>query len=205
MKKILPLSQAFLFIMILLLAGCASMPSFRFYALTPLDQQETKPVSPEAAIPVSIRIAPVEIPDYLDRPQIVTWNGKNELQLAELDRWAGALKENIAVVLAENLTLLLGSDRIFAYPRVRAEKTDYLLALRILRLDCTPGDRVLLKTQWTIYAGQDITGTTHMATFVEPLNDSRYETLVAAVSHALGKVSREIAQKLPAKVTPQTP
>lgn len=205
MKKLLPLSRAFLFIMILLLSGCAGGPSSRFYTLTPLDQQEIKPASPEAASSVSLRIAPVEIPDYLDRPQIVTRDGKNELQLAEFDRWAGSLRENIAAVLAENLTLLLGTDRIFTYPRVRAEKTDYLLALKILRLDCTPGDRVLLKAQWTIYAGQEMAGATRMATFTEPLPDGRYETLVAAVSHALGQVSREIAKQLPAKGNPQTP
>jgi uncharacterized lipoprotein YmbA len=205
MKIRLPLSQAFLFATILLLAGCASVPSSRFYTLTPLDQQEIKPISPEAALPVSIRIAPVEIPDYLDRPQIVTRDGKNELQLAELDRWGGSLKENIAAVLAENLTLLLGSDRIFTYPRMRAEKTDYLLALRILRLACTPGDRVLMKAQWTIYAGQYVTGTTHMATFTEPLSDGRYETLVAAISHALAQVSREIAQGIPARNNIQKP
>jgi len=143
-----------------------------------------------------VTVAPVEIPDYLDRPQIVTRDGRNELQLAEFDRWAGSLRENITTVLAENLSLLLGSDRIFVYPRVRAEKTDYLLALRVLRLDCVPGDKALLKVQWTIFAGQDKTGVTHMTTFTEPFADSRYETLAAAVSHTLAQTSLEIAREL---------
>jgi len=196
MKRIFSFSRVIFFIMTLLLAGCASVQSARFYTLTPLDQQETKKIDSKAANSVSLTIAPVEIPDYLDRPQIVTKDGRSELQLAEFDRWAGSLRENIAAVLAENLSLLLGSDRIFVYPRVRAEKTDFLLALRVLRLDCVPGDRVLLKAQWTIFAGQDKTGVTHMATFTERLADSRYETLSAAVSQTLAQASREIARKL---------
>jgi len=196
MKRIFSLSRAVFLAMTLLYAGCANVQTARFYTLTPLEQQEIKPASREAATPVSVTVALVEIPDYLDRPQIVTRDGKSELQLAEFDRWAGSLRENMATVVAENLSLLLGSDRIFVYPRVRAEKSDYLLALRVLRLDCVPGDRVLLKLQWTLFAGQDKAGVTHMATFTERLADSRYETLAAAVSYALEQASREIAPEL---------
>ncbi len=101
------------------------------------------------------------------------------MNLAEFDRWAGSLRENIAAVMAENLSILLSSDRIFVYPQVRGEKTDYLMALRILRLDCIPGDSVLLKAQWTIFAGQDRGGVTHMAAFTERLADGSYEALAA--------------------------
>jgi len=182
----------------LLLAGCTTVPSARFYTLTPLEQQESPSPSiqhqPQKAIPVSVSVAPVEIPDYLDRPQMVTRDGKNELYLAEFDRWAGSLRDNMTAVLAENLSLLLGSDRIFVYPRVRTEKYDYLMALRVLRLDSVPGDRVLLKAQWTLFTDQDRVGVTHMATFTEPLADSRHETMATAVSSALGQLSREIVR-----------
>jgi len=200
MKRTSFLSRTFFLALTLLLAGCANGPSARFYTLTPLEQQESHPPSlqpqPQAAMPVSVSIAPVEIPDYLDRPQMVTRDGKNELYFAEFDRWAGSLRDNMTAVLAENLSLLLGSDRIFVYPRVRTEKYDYLMALRVLRLDSVPGDRVLLKAQWTLFTDQDRVGITRMATFTEPLADNRYETLAAAVSSALGQLSREIVQDL---------
>jgi uncharacterized lipoprotein YmbA len=73
---------------------------------------------------VSVSIAPVEVPDYLDRLQIVTRDGNNGLKLAEFDRWGGSLGENIATVLVENLSLLLGSDRVFTYPRLSPEIPD---------------------------------------------------------------------------------
>jgi uncharacterized lipoprotein YmbA len=187
----------FLAAVTLLLAGCASSPSARFYTLTPLKQEDAKPSSSETATSVSVRIAPVEIPDYLDRPQIATRGGSNELRLAEFDRWAGSLSENIAAVLAENLSTLLGSDRVSVYPRMGAEKADYSVVMRVLRLDCVPGDRVLLKAQWTIFTGQDKKDVaTCLKTYTESLSNNMYETMVAAVSHTLEQVSREIAREI---------
>lgn len=182
-----------------LLAGCASSPQSRFYTLSPLAAPEAKQAPGPAANHVSVSIAPVEIPDYLDRPQIVTRDGRNELKLAEFDRWAGSLSDNISAVLAENLTTLLGSDRVFVNPGVRGEKPDYSVAMRVLRLDCMPGDQVLLKAQWTVAAGPEKGVATHVATFTERLADSRYDTLAAAVSQTIGQVSREIAREIPAR------
>jgi uncharacterized protein len=183
----------------LLLAGCASSPASRFYTLTPLAQLDAKPSSQETATPLSVSIAPVEIPDYLDRPQIATRDGSNELRLAEFDRWAGSLSENIAVVLAENLSILLGSDRVSVYPGIGAEKADYSVIMRVLRLDCVPGDRVLLKAQWKIFTGRDKKDVaTSLKTYTESLSNDSYETMVAAVSHTLEQVSREIAREITA-------
>lgn len=196
-----PLLRTFILLVVSFgLAGCASSPQARFYTLTPLGSQEVQPSSPAAAKPVSVSIAPVEIPDYLERPQIVTRDGRNVLLLAEYDRWGGSLSDNIAAVLAENLGLLLGSDRVYLYPRMEAEKADYSVAMRVLRLDCTLGSHVLLKAQWTLYAGPGRKdAATHVATFTEKLGDKRYETMVAAVGRTLEQVSREIAREIPAK------
>jgi len=181
------------------LAGCASSPPARFYTLTPLGAGEAQPSAPAVTSPASVSVAQVEIPDYLNRPQIVTRDGRNELRLAEFDRWAGSLSDNIAAVLAEDLALILGSDRVYVSDRMRAEKADYSVAIQILRLDCVPGDQVLLKAQWTLFAGPERKdAATRMMTFTERVGDQRYETLVAAVSATLGKVSREIAREIPA-------
>jgi uncharacterized protein len=73
---------------------------------------------------------------------------------------------------------------------------------------------VLLKAQWTLLAGperKDVA--TRVTTFSEKLNDRQYQTMAAAISSALGEVSREIARVIidlpkeaetqpPAQVTP---
>ena len=196
MKNGLSLSLTlFLLVVSVCLAGCASTPAARFYTLTPLVAQETKPSSSSATNKVSVVIAPVEISDYLERPQIVTRDGRNELRLAEFDRWAGSLSDNIASVTAENLAQLLGTDRVFVLPRERGERPDYSVSMRVLRLDCVPGDQVLLKVQWTVFAGperKDVA--TRVTTCTERVTDTQYATMVAAVSRTLEQVSREIAR-----------
>lgn len=197
MKNGFSLSRTFLLVMATVwLAGCASSPQSRFYTLSPLGPQAAKPSS-AATKRVAVSIAPVEIPDYLNRPQIVTSNGRNELILAEFDRWAGSLSDNIAAVMAENLSLLLGSDRVQAVPRGRNEKSDYTLVMRLLRLDCLPGNQVTMKVQWTLSTpAEGACVAARVSTCSEKLKDGRYDTAVAAVSSALGQVSREIAQEI---------
>jgi Uncharacterized protein conserved in bacteria len=116
-------SALFAAVSVVLLAGCTHSPPVRFYTLTPLDRQEIRRASRQEAVPGAVRIMPVDIPDYLDRPQIMTRDGKNILKLAEFDRWAGSLGDNITAVLAENLGLLLASDRVFIHPGIGGEKT----------------------------------------------------------------------------------
>ncbi|BCS52906.1 membrane integrity-associated transporter subunit PqiC [Geobacter sp. SVR] len=183
---------------LLVLAGCASSPPSRFYTLPPLSLQGEKPAA--AAHPVSVSIAPVEIPDYLDHPQIVTRDGPNKLKLAEFDRWAGSLSDNMAAVLAENLGLLLGSDEVFTAPRLRSERADFSVAMRVLRLDCVPGEQVLFRAQWTLSGGMERKDVvTRVMTFTRRLGDKSFDTMVAAVGQILEQASREIAREIPAK------
>ena len=180
-----------------LLSGCAGTQQSRFYTLTPLASPETQQPTAAATQGLSINIAPVEIPDYLDRPQIVTRDGGNELKVAEFDRWAGSLDENISAVLAEDLALLLGTDRVFVNTGAPFGKADFSVSMRILRLDCVPGDHVLLKAQWTVFAEPDgKNAATRVSTVTQRLNDKGYDTMVAAVSHAIEQVSREIARAI---------
>lgn len=183
----------------LILSGCAVTPQARFYTLSPMaPQQADRPVAEGQKIVVNI--SPVELPDALNRLQIVTREGRNEMKLAEFDRWAGSLNENISLVLAENLAMLLGSEQVIAYPRVQAASPDCTLAVRVLQLDCTPGDQVQLKAQWTIIAGTERKeAITRVTTYTEMLADKQYPTLVAAVSRALEQLSREIARAIVAK------
>lgn len=187
-------------------AACSSSPSARYYTISPLTVQEQRSADPGATDPVSVTVAPVEIPDYLDRLQIVTREGANGLRLAEFDRWGGSLAENITTVLVENLSGLLPSDRVFAYPRMPAEKPDYQLGVRVLRLDCLPGERVDLKVQWLITTGLDKQEVARrQAVFSEKVSDSRYETMVAGVSRTIEQLSREISREIGSRPSGRNP
>src|SRR5712671_8161581 len=100
--------------MSLALAAClgSSRPS-RFYTLAPL-QVRDGPGS--TATDTTLAIGPVEIPDSIDRPQIVTRTGANELVVAEFDRWGGSLDSEISGALVATVRDRLRSQQIAVAP-----------------------------------------------------------------------------------------
>lgn len=176
-----------------LLAACADSPSARFYVLGSF------PVEAQArawADDVAVGLGPVELPDYLDRPQIVTRSGENELHLAEFDRWGESLKDNVTVVLAEDLTVLLPSQRVSIYPWKRSTPIDYQLAVRITRFDRTEGGEAVLSARWSVLARDGKELLSRESRHVERVAGDGYGDTVAAMNRALGKFGREIAAAL---------
>ena len=57
-----------------------------------------------------IGVGPIEIPSYLDRPQIITRMRLHELMLNEHALWAEPLDKALARVIALNLGALTGAD-----------------------------------------------------------------------------------------------
>jgi uncharacterized lipoprotein YmbA len=108
-----PFAACALGLFVVILSGCASSPPSKFYQLGALNGQavETRNASHQGSEVVSV--GPLRIPDYLDRPQIVTRSGNNELKLAEFDRWAGSIENDIIRVLAEDISAQLPADRFF--------------------------------------------------------------------------------------------
>jgi hypothetical protein len=196
-QRFLPAKMFFAGVLAAIVAGCGTSPTARLYTLSPISPQEAKPAGRQDAEPVSVSVATVELPDYLDRSPIVTRDSANSLKLAEFDRWGGALGDNITTVLVENLSQLLDSDRVVAYPGFDNGKSDFRVGVRILRLDCMPGDRVELKAQWLVMTGPEKQEVARgLSTYNERVPDRSYETLVAAVSRTVEQLSREIAGKI---------
>ncbi len=59
----------------LALAGCAASPATRFYVLTPVEVDGAAPSLPSDAMTIGVRS--VDLPEALDRPQIMTRTGPN--------------------------------------------------------------------------------------------------------------------------------
>jgi len=98
----------------------------------------------------TIGVGPVSIPDSLDRSQIVTLSGGNEVIIAEFDRWYGSCRDEIARVMTENLSALLPSQRVVSYAWGRRVSLNRQITVDILRLDGVLGKTVILKANWAI-------------------------------------------------------
>ena len=181
-----------------LLVGCGSSPPpTEFYTLNSLGSMthQTQPLNADQNI--AIGIGPVQIPQILDRPQIVTRTGPNKLRVDEFHRWAGPLKAGFAQVLAENIALLLATDQVVVYPWEVDFKPHYRIALDIRYFEGQLGENVVLDVVWRV-SGQESQKIQAVKASVinEPLSAADYEALVAAKSQAIAQLSREIAQEI---------
>jgi uncharacterized protein len=186
-------------VLALLLAACSRSPAARFYILTPLPPPQVEQAPPGPAAQAWIKVLPVRIPDYLDRPQIVTFAAPNAIEVAEFDRWAGSLSENISAVVAGDLGAMLRSERVISGSAPAVAKADYSVALQVIRLEAVRGNQLLMEVRWAILQRGREDAVQHLGTFTEPLSDRRYQTVVAALSRSLARLSSEIANEIVAR------
>jgi uncharacterized lipoprotein YmbA len=91
MKKIYWIQTAVILMFSLsILGGCLPKPSAptKLYILSPLAGPAVEMHNKTDEIFMTIGVGPVHLPEYLDRPEIVTRINPNELKLAEFDIWA---------------------------------------------------------------------------------------------------------------------
>ena len=174
------------------LTGCVFSPSLptEFYTLSALDADSM----PKEHSGVSLGVGPVEFPELLDRPQLVTRTNRNELKVAEFHHWAGSVRDDFSRVLAENLSLLLGTDQVLVYPWRSAPDLDYHVAVNVTRFDATLGGDAVLSARWTVFdGGGEKVLVTRKSRLREKTNGRTHSAAVVALNQALDGLSRDIA------------
>jgi uncharacterized lipoprotein YmbA len=185
-----PLAAA-LILLVLFLASCSRSTVSQYFYLTPLD-----PAPESGAGGPSIGVEMVALPGYADRENIVTARGAHELGLDDLVLWAEPLEENVTSVLAENLAVLLSTDRVEvdSWP---VGAVDYRVMVRVVSLVGEPGGTASLDARWSIHpedgSHPPIPGQTHRSAPAGP-DAASY---VAALSGLMLELSREIAAAVP--------
>jgi len=180
-----------------LLAGCVggnpSAPP-RFYMLSPMVEYKASADTATGDNPVVIGIASVQVPEYLNRPQIVKRLDETELALGEFDRWAEPLADNIFQVIVENLANLLNADNIRIFSWRGSSPVDYKLEIQVMRMDGNPGEAVSLVARWAILdeRGNEVI-MMKRARISEVVEKNEYKALIAAHNLAIKKLSEDIA------------
>lgn len=189
---IIVLSTFFMF-----LTGCASTQQAKFYTLNSMGPSEIQGQSKADRKDIALGIGPIEFPQYLNRPHIVTRTSTNEIQLAEFHRWAGSLYDDFPRVLGENLSSLLGTNLISFYPWGSSVPVDYQITLSVTRFDGEPGGSVTLSVRLKILGGEEKNVLVNKTlTSNESTKAEGYEELVAAYSMALAGLSEKIAEEI---------
>jgi len=184
-------------ILILALAVCLSAcagksASSKFYVLNSLPQPALS-----AGEGIVIGVFPVSMPDYLDRPQIVTRVSENELKLDEFSRWAEPLKDSFTRALVQNLSTILNTAKVIKTTQSTGSLMSLQVAVEVVQFDGALGGDVVLIAKWGLFEADGkklLLG--KGSTFKEPTGAATYEALVAAESKAVAALSREIAEAI---------
>jgi len=175
------------------LSACAGKSaSAKFYVLSPLPQSKLSEVGG-----TTIGVFPVAMPDYLDRPQIVTRVSENEIKLDEFSRWAEPLKENFYTVLVDNLSTLLNSEKVIKTAQNLGVPLTFQVGVEVVQFEGVLGGDVVLNVRWGLFEteGKKLV-LSKRSLFKEPTSAATYEALVAAQSRAVAALSREIAEAI---------
>jgi len=175
-------------------AGClGSSPASRFYTLSTISPHEGQGGGGDGAA-VRIRVAPVTLPEGVDRPQLVRRTGENTVVVDEFDRWVEPLDALLRNTLVQNLGALVPEAQVLgdAVPGLAVNRT---VVVAVNRLDLS--SQVVMEAVWFVLpAGVDQPERTHRTRLTEAAGSGSPAEVALALSRAVEKLSREIAAEL---------
>jgi uncharacterized protein len=177
--------------LLLVVAACSGSPPTQFYTLSGMQLPPGGANAPNTVVGVG----PVTLPEYLDRPQIVTRASGNRVVLASFHSWVEPVDSMFTRVLVGNLSSLLATDNVVVLPQRRPLPLDYQVEVDVDRFDADRSGRAVLDARWRVYGkdGEELIGEGR-STIVEPTAEpADYEAIVAGMSKALAGLSSAIA------------
>jgi len=183
-------------IFILILSGCvpiANSPNARFYNLCAVGKQANIKLDAKDFI---IGVGPVKIPEYLNRPQMVTVNKDKTITFAEFNRWAEPLDFALERIINEDLAIMLDGATIETFPWERTVTVKYQVIANVIRLENEFNEQLIFVVQWSIVDLEKKSAIfTKRSEFTQVINPHDFHGLADALSKSGALLSNEIAQQ----------
>jgi uncharacterized lipoprotein YmbA len=171
----------------LVLAGCGTSATPLYYTL---DTTAVPTGAPTADF--RVMVGPVTVPSAVDRPEFVVQVTPNRLEIDEFNRWAGPLGEDIARVVAGNLSVLLGTRNVAVAPFANFDPA-YRVTIDVQRFESVPGSSIRIAAVWSVLATADGRSRSGHTDARETVSSNDYDALAAAHSRALATLGSDIA------------
>ncbi len=181
-----------------LLSSCRSpSPAVTFHTLRSIALEEAKWAPAEK--PLALEIMPVQLPELLQRSQIVVLEGQDSHRLAATHRWGNTLEKDMQRVLVENLSAILGSDAVVPYPLGDRVQAIYQISLDVQQCDGAPNGTLQFRATWMVtQPGGGKLLFLGRLNLQEPVHGGNIEDLVSAHSRVMNSLSQAIAKELQA-------
>ncbi|MFA5090080.1 MAG: PqiC family protein [Candidatus Omnitrophota bacterium] len=186
-------------IFFLALSGCISVPNSptpRFYMLQAIDKdQEVGKFKITSGM--IIGIGPVKIPEYLNRPQIVTRDKNNMLTFAQFDRWGEPLDFALGRLIRDNLIVMLPGAAFELFPWDMDVPVRYQVFIDLVQLESELKKDLFFVVQWSVF---DLSKKKMMvmkrSEFRQPITPGNYSGLAKTLSAVCVSLSNDIAREV---------
>jgi uncharacterized lipoprotein YmbA len=175
------------------LVGCSGSAPIRYFSL---DDGESP--APGSANGPRVAIVQVNLPELVDRSQLVVRASGHRLRICDQDRWAEPLRRQIPRLLARDLGVALDSGRVVTLPiDARNFDADFKLSLDIQRLEAVLDRGVELDAVWRVETrdGRTSFGRTRVLESIVP-GDDVHAAMVASQRLAFLGLARQLAKEL---------
>ena len=192
-----------LFVLLVILAvsmltvsGCSTGPPARLYVLTSLPGLSLLPPTTGRTRAKHWDRTGRITSRVFNRSQIVTGQQSSELQSAASAQWAEPLQDGFTRVLAENLSLLLATDRVALFPW-KTFVPAYQVVVEVTHFLGQTGGEVSLVALWSILTKDSREAlVSKKSSFREATGSSEYAALATAMSRMVAALGRDIAALL---------
>lgn len=181
----------------LLAASCRSATPVAFYTLNARTDLQAPINNNLKSDNLSVGIGSVDLPGYLDRPQIVTFKGSNRLHLSEFHRWAGRLDEEIGRVMGRTIATMLGITNVVIFPWDQSEYPDFKVDLNFYHFEGVLGESFRIQGVWTLTQKADNRKiSSYQFDQKIQIPGPTYEDLAAACGRTLEELGRKISLRI---------
>jgi uncharacterized protein len=180
---------AFCSLAILVLPACRSGPPPAEYILGSMPEA-TATSTPATGLPV-VQVKRVQLPDYLDRTDILERRG-NELVPSRTSRWGERLSVGMTRALTASLAARLPGMLVIATPAGGRPARE--VVVDVAAFESRADQRVVLVARWSVadrVSRQTLSS--EQTSLVEPIGGAGDRAVVTAMSHAVEDLANRVA------------
>jgi uncharacterized protein len=193
-----------------LLSACSSVPT-HYHSLTQTQETSHPPQSGPGVIdcrsdsatadptrPIgTLLLAHLAVPPEADRMQLVLHKTPTRLALYETERWATPLRDQISIIMIDDLRARLPQLSITSDPLLTGTGELVQLNVDIEELDALAGKEATVRARWRLSVRDNAAASqTGTCTARQPLRSTGIDELVLAWSRALADISSAVAASI---------
>jgi len=183
-------------LLVLLLSACGTSPKTNFYLLSSDNDIESN-----TSEDISIGLWQINLPELIDRPEIVTRTGPYTIDMADFHRWAGDLENNVSILIAEELSHNLNTGYVTISPWPSYRNLDYQIKVLIREFTGELGGESKLEGAYIILNGK---GNKKILdenfALKEKTKGGNYSDMVSAMSRLVIHLSAQISAAISVQI-----